>query len=272
MCQYLSRPYYRRAGVRGRLGDLGTIAPEYDVAISTACSMLDCIVVDTSEGAQACMDFLRGCNGGRATFVPLDQMKEHSIRMKREQSFPAQRLFDLVSVSLEEFKPAFYQALGDTLVVADQETASSVAFEPGSRRAKYKVVTLGGNLIETSGAISGGGSNKKSGGMRASANSADDVTESQVKALEMDATKLQEELAVCRKTIKETDAAITEFTKLAKTTKVEVDKLTQATVGAEEEISELTARLGPLSAESSMTADEKKEVKIYIHLNADNIL
>ena len=140
-----------RAGVRGRLGDLGTIAPEYDVAISTACTMLDCIVVDTSEGAQACMDFLRKNNGGRATFIPLDQMKEHAARMSRDASFPAQRLFDLVKITSSEFKPAFYQALGDCLVVEDQETASKVAFEPGSRRAKYKVVTMGGNVIETSG-------------------------------------------------------------------------------------------------------------------------
>ena len=75
-----------KAGVRGRLGDLGTIAPEYDVAISTACTMLDCIVVNTSEGAQSCMDFLRKNNGGRATFIPLDQMKEHAARMAREAS------------------------------------------------------------------------------------------------------------------------------------------------------------------------------------------
>ena len=33
-------------GVRGRLGDLGSIDEEYDVAISTACGQLDFIVVD----------------------------------------------------------------------------------------------------------------------------------------------------------------------------------------------------------------------------------
>ena len=38
------------AGIWGRLGDLGTIAAEYDVAISTACGMLDHIVVETTEG------------------------------------------------------------------------------------------------------------------------------------------------------------------------------------------------------------------------------
>ena len=46
------------AGIRGRLGDLAEIDPAYDVAISTACGMLDFIVVNTTEGGQACINFL----------------------------------------------------------------------------------------------------------------------------------------------------------------------------------------------------------------------
>ena len=64
----------------------------------------------------------------------------------------------------------------------------------------------------------------------------------------------------CRKTIKETEAAIGEFTKLAKKTKTEIEKCAQTTAGAEEEIDELSTRLGVLTTESAMTADEKKEV------------
>lgn len=252
-----------KAGIRGRLGDLGTIASEYDVAISTACTMLDCIVVNTSEGAQACMDFLRKNNGGRATFIPLDQMKEHAARMEKVTLFPAQRLFDLIKVTSTEFRPAFYQALGDCLVVEDQETASKVAFEPGSRRAKYKVVTLGGNVIETSGAISGGGSNKRSGGMRAVAKSSDDVTPQQIAKLEAEATKLQTQLTGVRNTIKETEGAIAEFTKLLKKTTIEVEKSAHITSGAEVEIGELTSRLESLKKEAVMTSEEKKEVKSH---------
>lgn len=62
------------AGVRGRLGDLGTISAEYDVAISTACGALDCIVVDTTEGGQACVQYLKDNQLGRATFVILDKV------------------------------------------------------------------------------------------------------------------------------------------------------------------------------------------------------
>ena len=37
------------SAIAGRLGDLGSIDPKYDVAISTACGGLDNIVVDTTE-------------------------------------------------------------------------------------------------------------------------------------------------------------------------------------------------------------------------------
>jgi structural maintenance of chromosome 4 len=62
------------AGVRGRLGDLGTINQEYDVAVSTACGALECVVVDTTEGGQACVQFLKDNQLGRATFVILDKV------------------------------------------------------------------------------------------------------------------------------------------------------------------------------------------------------
>lgn len=54
-------------GIYGRLGNLGTIEnlEKYDVAISTACTRLDNIVVDTMETAQKCIEFLRTNNIGR---------------------------------------------------------------------------------------------------------------------------------------------------------------------------------------------------------------
>lgn len=47
------------------------IAAKYDVAISTACSGLDYIVVETTNAAQACVELLRRENLGVATFMIL---------------------------------------------------------------------------------------------------------------------------------------------------------------------------------------------------------
>jgi structural maintenance of chromosome 4 len=45
--------------LKGRLGDLGTIDSKYDVAITTACGSLDNIVVESTEDAQICVEFLK---------------------------------------------------------------------------------------------------------------------------------------------------------------------------------------------------------------------
>jgi len=57
------------------------------------------------------------------------------------------RLFDLVRVKDKSFIPVFYFALRDTLVADDLGQATRIAYG----RTRHRVVTLAGQLIETSG-------------------------------------------------------------------------------------------------------------------------
>lgn len=164
------------AGVRGRLGDLATIAPEYDTAVTTACKVLDHIVVETPEGAQQCVEFLRKMNIGRASFIVLSLMDEYRERMSRRFTAPGQpgeslRLFDLIEdLVSEDLRPVWYMALRDTLVSKDLETAVRIAYV--GDRAQYRMVTMDGQVIDTSGAMSGGGRDVRKGGMRLTSASA----------------------------------------------------------------------------------------------------
>jgi structural maintenance of chromosome 4 len=167
-------------GVRGRLGDLGSISDKYDVAISTACGQLDNIVVDTTAGAQKCVKFLRDNNAGRASFLVLDQMNDHARRMAEPKQLPegCPRLFDMVKTD-DAYRAAFYMALRDTLVAPNLDAAVKVAFVGG--RAQWRVVTVEGNLVDTTGAMSGGGKSVKSGGMKSKpVAAASDVSPAQV--------------------------------------------------------------------------------------------
>ena len=60
-------------GMVGRLGSLGGITPEYDVAISTACGPLDYIVVADTDAAQQAVSLLRRQELGVASFIALDK-------------------------------------------------------------------------------------------------------------------------------------------------------------------------------------------------------
>ncbi|VDP83590.1 unnamed protein product [Echinostoma caproni] len=148
-------------GVLGRLGDLASIPQKYDVAISTSCAALDNIVTDTMDTAQKAVTFLKQNNLG------LDKMEKFAEKAKAPFTVPrgafrAERLFDLIELEEESIRPAFYFALRDTLVTDDMDSAVKIAFQ---QRQRHRVVTLQGQLIETSGAMSGGGGRPSSGRM-----------------------------------------------------------------------------------------------------------
>nr|CAD7204464.1 unnamed protein product [Timema douglasi] len=144
----------RLPGIFGRLGDLGAIDQRYDVAVSTACGALDNIVVDTVTTAEHCIECLRRNDVGRATFIALEKQERWrqycNQKIKTPENVP--RLFDLIQVQDEQLKTAFYFALRDTLVAQDLEQATRIAY--GAER--HRVVTLGGELIELSGAVCSG--------------------------------------------------------------------------------------------------------------------
>eukprot|EP00747_Dinoflagellata_sp_TGD_P195072 gnl/TRDRNA2_/TRDRNA2_63218_c0_seq1.p1 gnl/TRDRNA2_/TRDRNA2_63218_c0~~gnl/TRDRNA2_/TRDRNA2_63218_c0_seq1.p1 ORF type:complete len:1377 (+),score=498.50 gnl/TRDRNA2_/TRDRNA2_63218_c0_seq1:64-4194(+) len=157
----------RLKGVHGRLGDLGTIDKKYDVAVSTACGMLDAIVVDTTEDAQKVIEFVRQQDLGRTTCISLQQIQGRKAEMERAVETPekAPRLVDLVQPNKPEYKVAFFFALQHTLVAKNLEQATRLGMQG---RTRWRVVTLDGKLVDTSGTMSGGGGKVASGGMRAS--------------------------------------------------------------------------------------------------------
>lgn len=150
-------------GILGRLGDLGGIDAKYDVAISTCCGRLDNIVVENVETATKCIEFLKNHNVGRATFISLDKIGHLMSRCKSRQTYPqnAPRLFDLIKVEDERVLTAFYFSLYDTLVANNMQQAREIAY--GAQR--YRVVTLTGEVIETSGTMAGGGKTQMRGRM-----------------------------------------------------------------------------------------------------------
>ena len=117
------------AGVIGRLGDLATIAPEYDIAVSTACGSLENIVCETLQGCELCVKFLRDTNAGRASFIALSEMGQWRDKMASRRPAPTgvSRLIDLISPKDDRYLPAFYMAMRDTLVATNLDAATRIA-------------------------------------------------------------------------------------------------------------------------------------------------
>ena len=149
-------------GIYGRLGDLGGIDDKYDVAISSCCSALENILVDNIDTAQKCVKALKENDVGLATFIALDKMEKYSQPLQANKRSPLSRLVDLIKPKEEKFRLAFYHALRDTLVADDLSSAQKVAYNKAKR---WRVVTLKGEVIDTSGTMSGGGSKPSRGRM-----------------------------------------------------------------------------------------------------------
>lgn len=172
------------------MGSLGTIADKYDVAISTACPALNNMVVDTVEQGQACIEYLRKQNIGRASFIVLDKLPANNPALgKIDTPENVPRLFDLIKLKEPRFAPAFFKGLGNTLVADNLEQANRIAY--GQRR--WRVVTLAGQLIDTSGTMSGGGTKVARGGM-SSKFASDAVSPDVLRQFEKEAVDAEKEL------------------------------------------------------------------------------
>lgn len=162
------------------------------MAVTTAAGALNNLLVDTVDQGQACIEYLRRQNIGRASFMVLEKLPQKNIDpIQTPENVP--RLFDLIKPKEPRFAPAFYKAVGNTLVAEDMNQANRIAY--GQKR--WRVVTLAGQLIDSSGTMSGGGNHVSRGGM-SSKFAADAVSPAVLKQYETDcddaASKLEEAL------------------------------------------------------------------------------
>jgi len=253
-----------KIGVIGRLGDLATISEKYDVAISTACHMLDHVVVKTTMAAQKCLEFLRKHNLGRANFIPLDKMKKGMHDRAVETPEQAPRLFELIRPVHPLVIPAFYLALSNTLVAKDLETATRLAYEYNKR---WRVVTLDGQLIEMSGTMSGGGKSAHKGGMRLSSKNSKhrninlENNEESCEELFRQARNAAEELKNCRSKLRSITEEIRTLEKRIPILCKSISKLKVEISGFDTTRVELTKQLPGLERQSTLSAEDKKKLQ-----------
>ncbi len=132
-------------GIHGPLIDLISFSEEYAKAVESAGgTRLIYIVVDDVDTAIKVVERLKKANVGRASFIPLREIKPSCHLPK-----------GLVPLSsLVEYDPLYEKAvlfaLGDTALVKDAREAKSVGI------GKCRMVTLDGDLFEVSGVVTGG--------------------------------------------------------------------------------------------------------------------
>lgn len=136
-------------GLCGTIADLGEVDRRYAAALEVAAgSRLQSVVAESDDDAAAAIDYLKRSQIGRATFLPLNKMEVGSLPEVPRAPGVIDFALNLIRFD-DRFYPAFWYVFRDTLVVEDLDTARRMI-------GRYRMVTLDGDLIERSGAMTGG--------------------------------------------------------------------------------------------------------------------
>jgi len=146
------------SGLVGIIGELIDVEPGLEMAVETALNRgLENIVVESIDNARDAISILKEQKMGRVTFLPLDVLKSQPLPPTLREKI--QKISGVVGLGSElvEYEPRCKKAidylLGRVLIVDNIEVAIKIYKKldfPG------RIVTLEGEIINTSGAITGG--------------------------------------------------------------------------------------------------------------------
>ncbi|QSZ67722.1 chromosome segregation protein SMC [Methanofollis aquaemaris] len=135
-------------GVCGTVAQLGKTPPEYATALDVAAGgKLRYVVAESDSVAAEAIRYLKEQRLGRLTFLPMNKLRGKEYPLVREPGVIGYAK-DLLSFN-SEYDLAFQQVFGSTLVVDTLECARRLM-------GRYRMVTLEGELLERSGAMTGG--------------------------------------------------------------------------------------------------------------------
>ena len=246
-------------GVHGIFANLITVPEEYQTAIETVLgNTLQNIVTETEEDAKKLIEYLRKNKLGRASFLPIA-----SVQGKRVDRLIKNSLSGVVGIAADliktekKYEGIVLNLLGRTVIVDDMDTAIVLARQ---NKYSFRIVTIKGDVINPSGAITGGSITQKTASIMG--------RKSQIKQLE-------KEIASLNKKIDQTTKEKEEYEKSTKDLLEEVATLEQEMQSAEIEFA--TEKQKMESLEETIEGFETKikelkdEVKDIQEKTASNI-
>ncbi|MBQ6992808.1 MAG: chromosome segregation protein SMC [Clostridia bacterium] len=244
-------------GMHGVLANLISVPKEYETAIEMVLGLtLQNIVTDTEEDAKKLIEYLRTNNLGRASFLPISSVKGKKVDklIKNGLGGVVGLASDLVKVD-KKYEDIILNLLGRTVVVEDMDTAIILA-----RQNKYgfKIVTLKGDIINPSGAISGGSVTQKSNGIIGRATGIKEL-EKDLKSLALKIEKIESEK---EKYEKDSENVFEEITGIGiEMQEIEISHATekQRMISIEETVTRLEKKLESLKTEQEQIGENKQK-------------
>ena len=243
-------------GMHGVLANIIEVPEEYQTAIEMCLgSSLQNIVTENEEDAKRLIEHLRKNNLGRASFLPISSVKGKKLdRIKGKNTGIIGIASDLIQYS-KKFENIILNLLGRTVIVQDMETAIRVAKDNGY---SFRIITVEGDVINPSGAITGGSVAKKTVNILGRGREIEKL-QKEIKKLEEQIQKLEKEKETYQESIEHVLEKASTFEKELQETEITYATGKEKINSIEENITRVETRLNKLKEESKKLEEQKQE-------------
>ena len=246
-----------KSGVHGVLANLISVDGKYQTAIEMALAgALQNIVTDNEQNAKKLVEHLRSNNLGRASFLPISSVKGNKLeKIKCNFNGYIGIASDLVKCD-KKYENIVLNLLGRTVVVTDMDAGIQVA---KANNYAFRIVTLKGDIISNSGAITGGSVATKTVNILGRSNEIEKL-QREIKELE---AKLQQVNTNKEKFVKSIEDVIKKSEELENSlNEINIVYATenQKMVSVEENIEKASTRLEKLRQENENIKVQKEEI------------
>ena len=243
-------------GMHGVLANIIEVPEEYQTAIEMCLgASLQNIVTETEEDAKKLVEHLRKNNFGRASFLPITSVKGKKLdKIKGKEKGYIGIASDLIKFD-KKYEQIVLNLLGRTVVVDTMDTAIKVAKQ---NSYSFRIITLDGDVINASGAITGGSVAKKTVNILGRGKEIEKI-QKELKSLETKIAKKQQEKDEYEKSTQDTLDEATSLEKELQEIDITYATEKQKVVSIDENISRIESRIAKLKEEQSNLDKQKEE-------------
>ena len=243
-------------GMHGVLANIIEVPEEYQTAIEMCLgSSLQNIVTENEEDAKRLIEHLRKNNLGRASFLPITSVKGKKLeKIKGKNAGVIGIASDLIQYS-KKYENIILNLLGRTVIVQDMETAIRVAKDNGY---SFRIITIEGDVINPSGAITGGSVAKKTVNILGRGREIEKL-QKEIKTLEEQIQKLEKEKDNYQESIENVLEMVSSLEKQLQEIEITYATGKEKINAIEENIRRIETRLNKLKGEDKKLEEQKEE-------------
>ena len=243
-------------GMHGVLANIIDVPEKYQTAIEMSLGIsLQNIVTDTEEDAKKLVEHLRKNNLGRASFLPIASVKGKKLeKIKGKENGIIGIASDLIKFD-KKYEQIIISLLGRTVIVDNMDTAIKVAKQNGYM---FRIMTLEGDMINPSGAITGGSIAKKTVNILGRGKEIEKL-EKEIKGIKQKIEQIKKEKEDFENSIEDTMEMATSLEKELQEIDITYATEKQKVIAIDENIEKLEKRLQRLKDEQKQLENQKQE-------------